>query len=130
RSVAPSPCTCSRTFSACSACGSQRPTATTSSTTSTSTTCCATSIGRPRSTQRSCRRVRCSVPFDFPLDSFRRGQASRVGSKSLALHHGLDPGAPGEGYQVVVHVDAAVPADPDQAGQSVLEDGLRDRKGV
>ena len=40
-----------------------------------------------------------------------------------ALHHGLDPGAPGERYQVVVHVDAAVLADPDQPGQSVLEDG-------
>ncbi len=40
-----------------------------------------------------------------------------------ALHHELDPGAPGERYQVVVHVDAAVLADPDQAGQSVLEDG-------
>ena len=40
-----------------------------------------------------------------------------------ALHHGLDPGAPGERYQVVVHVDAAVLADPDQSGQSVLEDG-------
>ena len=25
-----------------------------------------------------------------------------------ALHHGIDPGAPGERYQVVVHVDAAV----------------------
>jgi len=42
-----------------------------------------------------------------------------------ALHHGIEPGAPGERYQVVVHVDAAVLADPDQAGQSVLEDGLR-----
>src|SRR5256884_188823 len=42
-----------------------------------------------------------------------------------ALHHGIDPGAPGERYQVVVHVDAAVLADPDQAGQSVLENGLR-----
>jgi hypothetical protein len=40
-----------------------------------------------------------------------------------ALHHGIDPGAPGERYQVVVHVDAAVLADPDQPGQSVLEDG-------
>ena len=29
-----------------------------------------------------------------------------------ALHHGIDPGAPGERYQVVVHVDAAVLADP------------------
>src|SRR5438309_4562768 len=42
-----------------------------------------------------------------------------------ALHHGIDPGAPGERYQVVVHVDAAVLADADQAGQSVLEDGRR-----
>jgi 5-methylcytosine-specific restriction endonuclease McrA len=40
-----------------------------------------------------------------------------------ALHHELDPGAPGERYQVVVHVDAAVLADPEQPGQSVLEDG-------
>ena len=40
-----------------------------------------------------------------------------------ALHHALDPGAPGERYQVVVHVDAAVLADPDQPGQSALADG-------
>jgi hypothetical protein len=40
-----------------------------------------------------------------------------------ALHHGIDPGAPGERYQVVVHVDAPALADPDQLGQSVLEDG-------
>src|ERR1041384_7755439 len=40
-----------------------------------------------------------------------------------ALHRGLDPGAPGERYQVVVHVDAAVLADPDQPGQSALEEG-------
>jgi hypothetical protein len=42
-----------------------------------------------------------------------------------ALHHGLDPGAPGERYQVVVHVDAAALADAEQPGQSVLEDGVR-----
>src|SRR5713226_7183329 len=42
-----------------------------------------------------------------------------------ALHHALDPGAPGERYQVVVHVDAAVLADADHPGQSVLEDGPR-----
>src|SRR5262245_59438851 len=42
-----------------------------------------------------------------------------------ALHHGLDPGAAGERYQVVVHVDAPVLADPDQPGQSLLEDGVR-----
>src|SRR2546427_12853939 len=40
-----------------------------------------------------------------------------------ALHHGLDPGPPGERYQVVVHVDAPVLADPEQPGQSVLEGG-------
>src|SRR5262249_58665652 len=42
-----------------------------------------------------------------------------------ALHRGMDPGAPGERYQVVVHVDAPALADPDQPGQSVLEDGTR-----
>jgi len=42
-----------------------------------------------------------------------------------ALHHGIDPGAPAERYQVVVHVDAPALADPDEPGQSVLEDGMR-----
>jgi hypothetical protein len=42
-----------------------------------------------------------------------------------ALEHGLDPGPGSERYQVVVHVDAAVLADPDQPGQSALEDGVR-----
>src|SRR5881296_2094512 len=42
-----------------------------------------------------------------------------------ALHHGLDPGTPCERYQVVVHVDAPVLADPGAPGQSVLEDGAR-----
>jgi hypothetical protein len=42
-----------------------------------------------------------------------------------ALHHGIDPGTPGERYQVVVHVDASVLTDPEQPGQSVLEDGAR-----
>lgn len=40
-----------------------------------------------------------------------------------ALHAGLDPGTPGERYQIVVHVDAAVLADPDQPGQSILDGG-------
>ena len=40
-----------------------------------------------------------------------------------ALHQGLDPGSPGERYQVVVHVDAPVLADADQPGQSVLDGG-------
>jgi len=42
-----------------------------------------------------------------------------------ALHRGIEPGTPGERYQVVVHVDADVLADPDAPGQSVLEDGAR-----
>jgi len=40
-----------------------------------------------------------------------------------ALHHGIDPGSPGERYQVVVHVDAPVLTDPEAPGQSVLEGG-------
>ena len=42
-----------------------------------------------------------------------------------ALHDGVDPGAPGERYQVVVHVDAPVLADAEQPGQTALEDGMR-----
>jgi hypothetical protein len=42
-----------------------------------------------------------------------------------ALHQELDPGAPGERYQVVVHVDAAVLEDPGHEGQTALEGGIR-----
>ena len=42
-----------------------------------------------------------------------------------ALHRGMEPGAPGERYQVVVHVDAAVLGDAEAPGQSVLEGGAR-----
>ena len=42
-----------------------------------------------------------------------------------ALHHEIDPGAPGERYQVVVHVDASVLADAEALGQSVFEEGAR-----
>jgi hypothetical protein len=42
-----------------------------------------------------------------------------------ALHHGIEPGSSPERYQVVVHVDAAVLANANEAGQSVLEDGGR-----
>jgi hypothetical protein len=42
-----------------------------------------------------------------------------------ALHHGINPGAAGERYQVVLHVDAPVLADPDARGESALEDGGR-----
>jgi 5-methylcytosine-specific restriction endonuclease McrA len=52
-------------------------------------------------------------------------QADALALLAETALHKLDPGAPGERYQVVVHVDAAVLADPDQPGQSVLEDGAR-----
>jgi len=41
------------------------------------------------------------------------------------LHRCMDPGAPGQRYQVVVHVDAAVLANAEAPGQSVLEGGAR-----
>jgi uncharacterized protein DUF222/HNH endonuclease len=50
-------------------------------------------------------------------------QADALALLAETALHRIDPGAPGERYQVVVHVDAAVLADPDQPGQSVLEDG-------
>jgi len=61
---------------------------------------------------------------DVPTMEQQRADALALVAET-ALHHGVDPGPPGERYQVVVHVDAAVLADPDQAGQSVLEDGGR-----
>jgi hypothetical protein len=42
-----------------------------------------------------------------------------------ALHRGMDPGASGARYQVVVHVDAVVLGNADAPGQSVLEGGAR-----
>jgi 5-methylcytosine-specific restriction endonuclease McrA len=41
-----------------------------------------------------------------------------------ALAQGLDPAPGQERYQVVVHVDAAVLADPERPGQAALEDGV------
>ena len=38
-----------------------------------------------------------------------------------ALHHEFDPGAPGERYQVVLHVDDTVLASPDAVGESMLD---------
>jgi 5-methylcytosine-specific restriction endonuclease McrA len=56
--------------------------------------------------------------------SHAQQQADALGMiAEAALHHDLDPGASGRRYQVVVHVDAPVLADPDQPGQSALEDG-------
>jgi hypothetical protein len=58
------------------------------------------------------------------LPTWGQQQADALGLiAETALHHGIEPGAPGERYQVVVHVDEPVLADPDAPGQSVLEDG-------
>src|SRR5438067_1793523 len=60
------------------------------------------------------------------LSTMAQQQADALGLLAeTALHHGMDPGSPGERYQVVVHVDAAVLEDPDASGQSALEDGAR-----
>src|SRR5215475_8309035 len=46
---------------------------------------------------------------EAPTQAQQRADALALLAET-ALHHELDPGAPGERYQVVVHVDAAVPA--------------------
>jgi 5-methylcytosine-specific restriction endonuclease McrA len=69
-----------------------------------------------------------SCPGDVPAgtSSMEQQQADALTLLAeAALHHGLDPGAPGERYQVVVHVDAPVLADPEAPGQSVLDGGTR-----
>ena len=64
-------------------------------------------------------------PAGKPPTVFQQQADALVLLAETALHQGLDPGAPGERYQVVVHVDAQVLADPTQPGESVLEDGAR-----
>ena len=65
-----------------------------------------------------------NVSAETPTVTQQRADALALLAET-ALHHGLDPGTPGERYQVVVHVDAPVLADPEQPGQSVLEGGTR-----
>jgi len=62
-------------------------------------------------------------PTDPPTPAQLRADALTLIAET-ALHHELDPGSPGERYQVVVHVDAATLANPDQPGQSVLDEGV------
>ena len=64
------------------------------------------------------------LPIDPPTFAQQQADALALLAET-ALHQGIDPGAPGERYQVVVHVDAQVLADAEQPGQSVLEDGAR-----
>jgi uncharacterized protein DUF222 len=66
------------------------------------------------------------TPVGSDMPSMEQQQADALALLvETALHHGIDPGAPGERYQVVVHVDAPVLADAEHPGQSVLEDGVR-----
>src|SRR3989442_2831056 len=59
---------------------------------------------------------------DPPL--YGQQQADVLGMiAEAALAHDLDPGPSGDRYQVVLHVDAPVLAEPEQPGQSVLEVG-------
>src|SRR5256885_13913027 len=62
------------------------------------------------------------VPQETPTMEQQQADALALLAET-ALHHGIDPGAPGERYQVVVHVDAPALADPDAPGQSVLDNG-------
>jgi 5-methylcytosine-specific restriction endonuclease McrA len=80
---------------------------------------------RVRATEAADVSAETSVPAeDTPTMEQQQADALALLTET-ALHHGLDPGAPGERYQVVVHVDAPVLADPDHPGQSVLDDGVR-----
>ncbi len=77
--------------------------------------------------QRARERARASAGFgdvsaETPPVSQQQADALALLAET-ALHHGLDPGTSGERYQVVVHVDAQVLADPERPGQSVLEGG-------
>ena len=62
------------------------------------------------------------VSSETPSMAQQQADALAVIAES-ALHHDIDPGAPGERYQVIIHVDAPVLADADAPGQSVLEGG-------
>src|SRR5437867_3420339 len=78
--------------------------------------------------QRGRRERTFNAPTDAASEAPTKAQQQADALALLAetaLHHALDPGAPGERYQVVVHVDAPGLADPEQPGQSVLEDGAR-----
>jgi hypothetical protein len=64
---------------------------------------------------------RTGLKEDDPPSMVQQQADALVLLTEAALHHGIDPGTSGERYHVVVHVDAAVLANADQPGQSVLE---------
>ena len=82
----------------------------------------ASSVTGPINKNVSAETFQADVPAEMPTMAQQQADALALVAET-ALHHGIDPGAPGERYQVVVHVDAPVLADPDAPGQSVLEDG-------
>src|SRR3990167_6998713 len=69
--------------------------------------------------------ARGKEPEDNPPTMVQQQADALALLAETALHHGIDPGAPGERYQVVVHVDAEVLKDPEEPGQSDLEGGTR-----
>ena len=92
--------------------------------------------GRSRLASRPRRRPRDALPAATRGHTRNRAAARSADGRAAAggrarphrrdaLHQGMDPGTPGERYQVVVHVDAAVLANREEPGQSVLEDGAR-----
>jgi hypothetical protein len=69
-------------------------------------------------------RAQAASSAGVPAETFEQQQADALALiAESALHAGLDPGAPGDRYQVVVHIDAPALTDPEQPGQSVLEEG-------
>jgi hypothetical protein len=65
-----------------------------------------------------------SMDVSAETPAFEQQQADALALLAeAALHHRIDPGAPGERYQVVVHVDAPALADPEVPGQSALANG-------
>jgi hypothetical protein len=74
--------------------------------------------------RRHTKDVSAETRADDTADTWEQQQADALGLVAeAALHHGIDPGAPAERYQVVVHVDAPVLANAESAGQSLVEDG-------
>jgi 5-methylcytosine-specific restriction endonuclease McrA len=63
------------------------------------------------------------VPPAAPTPPQQRADALALLAET-ALHQELDPGAPGERYQVVLRIDTPDPAEPDQLGQATLENGV------
>jgi 5-methylcytosine-specific restriction endonuclease McrA len=74
--------------------------------------------------QRARRAEGAPAAEERPTHAQQRADALALLAET-ALHHEHDPGAPGERYQVVVHVDAEVLEDPARSGQTALEDGIR-----